>query len=167
MTYSVTVRNQLYKLQIWDTAGQEKLRSIAPLYYRDAQGIIMVYDVTAKKTFNSLDSWQKDISENASEIVTTLVVGNKCDLGGVVPKEEAERFASKCKSKSDIVSAKTGEGVEEMIVSLVEDRNNSLHYPDSRKNSGIRSPTKITRGGTFFSKDEKNKLLSKKEGCCK
>ena len=54
----------LVKLQIWDTAGEEKFRSLTPMYYKDAAGIIMIYDITNKDTFESLTKWAKEIDNN-------------------------------------------------------------------------------------------------------
>lgn len=59
----VTKADKVYELQIWDTAGQEKFRSITPLYFRDANGIILVCDVTNQASFNSLRDWVKLIDE--------------------------------------------------------------------------------------------------------
>nr|XP_016492583.1 PREDICTED: ras-related protein Rab-2A-like [Nicotiana tabacum] len=57
----ITVHKKQIKLQIWDTAGQEKFRSITRAYYRDAAGALLVYDVTKRHTFERLSSWLEDI----------------------------------------------------------------------------------------------------------
>ena len=70
----VTKADKTYELQIWDTAGQEKFRSITPLYFRDANGIILVYDVTNPVSFNSLRDWIKLIDEQGPKKLGNLDV---------------------------------------------------------------------------------------------
>ena len=52
------------KLQIWDTAGEEKYRSLTPMYYKNADAVFLVYDSSSKDTFDSLSRWMKDIEDN-------------------------------------------------------------------------------------------------------
>lgn len=66
--------DKTYELQIWDTAGQEKFRSITPLYFRDANGIILVCDVTNQTSFNSLRDWIKLIDEQGPKKLGIVVV---------------------------------------------------------------------------------------------
>ncbi|ROT68780.1 Ras-related protein Rab-8B [Penaeus vannamei] len=68
------------KLQIWDTAGEERFRTLTTAYYRGAQGIVLVYDVTNLDSFNHLSYWLRNIEENASPEVVKVLAGNKCEL---------------------------------------------------------------------------------------
>ena len=65
---------------MWDTAGQERFRTITTAYYRGAMGILLVYDVTSKKSFDNITNWLRNIEEHASEGVEKLLVGNKVRL---------------------------------------------------------------------------------------
>ena len=69
-------------LQIWDTAGQEAFRSIIANYYRGAHGVMIMFDVTRRSTFESLHGWLEEIQRKAPEGIAKLLVGNKCDLEG-------------------------------------------------------------------------------------
>jgi small GTP-binding protein len=73
----VDVEGKKVKLQIWDTAGQEKYRTITSSYYRNAQGIIVAYDVTSLESFSNVKIWLQEIDRYAPEQVAVLLVGNK------------------------------------------------------------------------------------------
>ena len=68
------------KLQIWDTAGQDRFRSITKNYYKGSHGIILIYDVTSLKTFENVKSWVSQIHEEISDKVVIYLVGNKIDM---------------------------------------------------------------------------------------
>jgi Ras-related protein Rab-11A len=80
------------KAQIWDTAGQERYKSITNAYYKGAKGALLVYDISRRETFDSVDRWIPDLKSNGDENVTIILVGNKCDLEEKrqVSKEDAE-----------------------------------------------------------------------------
>ncbi|ESN99910.1 hypothetical protein HELRODRAFT_185778 [Helobdella robusta] len=103
------------KLQIWDTAGQERFRTITSSYYRGAHGIIIVYDITDKDSFENIKQWLGEIDRYASENVNKLLVGNKCDLveRRIVTQEQAKLFASEQHLDFLETSAKDATNVEE------------------------------------------------------
>ena len=68
------------KLQIWDTAGEEKFRSITPMYYKNAAAVAFVFDSTNEDSFISIESWAKEIEQNASNSLQLALVANKCDI---------------------------------------------------------------------------------------
>ena len=82
------------KVVIWDTAGQERFHSIAVSQLKSSQGLILVYDVAKRETFNDLQRWLKDISDNTNK-ASIILFGNKCDINEEreIQKEEAEEFA--------------------------------------------------------------------------
>ena len=93
----IPVDNQTnIKLQVWDTAGQEKFRSIARQYYRNAICCILVYDITSVRSFKSCKKWLEEIREHSQPKVMIMLIGNKSDLEDKrqVSTTEAERFAS-------------------------------------------------------------------------
>lgn len=72
----------IIKLQMWDTAGQEKFKTITSAYYKNAQGIILVYDVCDKKSFEDIQNWIGEIERYSNRETVRILVGNKCDLYG-------------------------------------------------------------------------------------
>jgi Ras-related protein Rab-8A len=86
---TIPVDSVKIKMQIWDTAGQERFKTITETYYKGAAGVVLVYSVTDRKTFNSLENWLKQISDSQPENIAKIIVGNKCDCS------DAERQVSK------------------------------------------------------------------------
>jgi len=104
------------KLQIWDTAGQDRFRTITSSYYRHAHGIIIVYDVTDEHTFENIQKWLEEITRYAPDNVAKLIVGNKCDLESerVVKFEDGKQMAesfgipfieTSAKSSTNVINA--------------------------------------------------------------
>ena len=79
-TQTLNVDKHLIRAQIWDTAGQERYRAIANAYYRQAVGVLVVYDITERTTFENLDRWLNEIRTHADQQIVILLVGNKSDL---------------------------------------------------------------------------------------
>eukprot|EP01133_Synstelium_polycarpum_P003903 gene3903-4517_t len=112
---TINLDNKQIKLQIWDTAGQEKFRSITRAYYRGALGALIVYDITRRETFESLTSWLSDCRKYSTGDVTIALIGNKCDLESSrqVSTSEAKDFATEHGLLFFETSAKTGTNVDE------------------------------------------------------
>ncbi|RKP05934.1 ras family-domain-containing protein [Thamnocephalis sphaerospora] len=110
------------KLQIWDTAGQERFRTITTSYYRNAMGILIVYDVTDKRSFDNIPTWIRQVEEHASQSVDKLLVGNKCDVdtGRAVTYEEGLQLAAEYSMPFMETSAKSSRGVEESFYTLAK-----------------------------------------------
>jgi len=105
---------QTVDLQIWDTCGQERFKTITRQYYRDTQGCILVFDLTKRESFRNIEMWVEDIKNFSSEEMTLIIVGNKCDIveSRAVSKEEIDRFMNNYSYKYFEVSALTGENVK-------------------------------------------------------
>ena len=91
----VTIDNRIIKVQFWDTAGQEKYKSIANTYFKVSNGVVLVYDVTRRESFDKLEKWLRDVKNNAPVDAKILLVGNKIDLVDQrqITTEEGRRFA--------------------------------------------------------------------------
>eukprot|EP01091_Cochliopodium_minus_P011560 TRINITY_DN3310_c0_g2_i2.p1 TRINITY_DN3310_c0_g2~~TRINITY_DN3310_c0_g2_i2.p1 ORF type:complete len:208 (+),score=55.62 TRINITY_DN3310_c0_g2_i2:159-782(+) len=122
-TKLIDFHNKKINLTIWDTAGQEKFRSLTSSYYRGTHGIILVYDVTNKKSFEHIESWLNEINTYATnDNLVKLLVGNKVDKeeDREVTKEEAQEFARSREMVFIEASAKTTIGIQQSFNELVQ-----------------------------------------------
>ncbi|KAK8791287.1 hypothetical protein WA171_002234, partial [Blastocystis sp. BT1] len=119
---TVNVCGKTVKLQIWDTAGQERFRTITTSYVRGSEGILLVYDVTDRNSFESISSWMEQISQHADSSVNKILIGNKCDLEAqrAVSTEEGKKLAEKFGIPFAETSAQTNTNVDEAFMSLAE-----------------------------------------------
>ena len=117
------IENFQLKIQIWDTAGMERYRSITNAYYKGAKGVIIVYDICRKKSFENVDNWIEDFKSKADEDAVILLIGNKSDLNEQreVSIEEAEIKAQKNKYGFMETSAKDNNNVEKAFETLFEE----------------------------------------------
>ena len=74
------VNNKILKIEIWDTARQERYKSITSVYYKGAKGAFIVYDITSRKSFDDVDKWIEEIKEKTSKDIKLIIIGNKIDL---------------------------------------------------------------------------------------
>ncbi|KAI0398225.1 ras family-domain-containing protein [Xylariaceae sp. FL0594] len=125
----LAVRGKAYKLNIFDTAGQERFRTLSTSYYRGAHGVILVYDVTNRKSFASMDRWFEEARTNANPEAVLYLVGSKLDrIGGTgagsgraVSYEEGEALAeAQGASGFCEISSKTRENVKRPFVEVVD-----------------------------------------------
>ena len=114
---NVQIDNQDIHLLLYDTAGQEKFRSLIPMYTRDANIILLVYDISSKESFEHLPDWLKDLNNINKNDVIFALVGNKNDLADnrQVTFEEGEKYAKENDFIFQEVSAKTGDGFSELF----------------------------------------------------
>ena len=91
---TIDIEGKRVKLQVWDTAGQEQFRSIATSYYRNAHGIILLYDLTDAQSFLHISRWVEDIHVNAPSSVKKILIGNKCDIAEAQRVIDKERGAA-------------------------------------------------------------------------
>ena len=122
------------EITFWDTAGMEKYRAINQIYYREAVGAILVFDLTARDSFEELDMWKGDfLAGDPQPNAILILAGNKCDLGSpVVTEEEARTWAEDNGVLYFQVSAKTGEGVAELVDALVKTIPRKCSEPEER-----------------------------------
>jgi small GTP-binding protein len=109
------------KLQAWDVAGQARFKAVRKMYYSGAAGVILVFDVTRRRSFTELSKWVEEADESIGMRVPMVCVGNKTDLPDrAVPSDEAKKWAEDQGFLYMESSAKTGEGVADMFTVLAE-----------------------------------------------
>lgn len=122
-TLEIREMKRIIKFNIWDTAGQEKFRSIAKIFYKDAKIIILVYSIVNKESFESLQSyWHPEVKSSAFSDVILAVVGNKHDLynNSQVSDEEARNWADSIGAIFQYTSAKSNSGIDLLFENLAK-----------------------------------------------
>ncbi len=119
------------KVKIWDTAGQEQYKSLTRNFYRNSNGVVIVYDVTSRKTFNTVKDWISSINDAADKDIKIILVGNKIDLPREVTNEEGRNMAQKFNIKFFETSAKDNIGITESIKDIA-----LMVLNSNKKNSG-------------------------------
>ena len=148
------------RLQIWDTAGQERFNSITKNIYRNANGVLFVYDVTNRKSYNSMKNWIKD-TEKIDRDIKGIILANKIDLEErEVNTDELEELGNKMNMKFLETSAKDNINVKDAFILLVEEllkgknQKEILQMYSRNKRSDLSISTKKTAND------------KKKKGCC-
>ena len=115
---NIEIENKIYRIQIWDTAGQEKFSSITRNYYKNSVCTLIVYDITCRNSFNEVKNWIEDCKKVCSKDVYMVLIGNKSDLEEqrVITKEEGEELAEELRIEFFETSAKDGTNVEEVFL---------------------------------------------------
>jgi small GTP-binding protein len=127
--------NKIVKLQIWDTAGQERFMSITKNLYLRVQGIILVYDITSRKTFENIKNWVKGVRDT-SEMIPIIIVGNKIDLDNEreVSTEEGKKLANDFGAPFKETSAFTDVNIKEIFEDLTRE---ILRLCENRHDGGL------------------------------
>eukprot|EP00041_Stephanoeca_diplocostata_P011546 m.191060 g.191060 ORF g.191060 m.191060 type:complete len:199 (+) comp18583_c1_seq1:333-929(+) len=110
-----TRNNGIVRFKIWDTAGQEKFRGLAPMYFRGSEAAILVYDTTSVASFEELKFWTSELRKQTSGSIVLAVAGNKADLPSKVDVEEAMAYAESINASFILTSAKTSENVTDLF----------------------------------------------------
>ena len=164
---NIEINGRIYRIQIWDTAGQENFRSIARAYYKNSICACIVYDITSRNSFNSVQSWIDDCTKQTPRNILLLLIGNKNDLNDKreVQYEEGEEFAKKKNMIFLETSAKTGNNIDKIFEKSVKKIDQNIidnKYDLDNENCGIRKGLKTE---SFVLSIEKTKKKKKKK-CC-
>ncbi len=156
LTFNLRINNNVVKLQIWDTCGQEVYKSLISNFYRNSSLALILYAINNKESFQHAENWLNDLKNQSNPNVRVFLVGNKCDLEDqrVISKEEGERFKTEKKLDKFIeTSAKTGENARNALLEAAK-----LLYKDYLK-------VKENLGGACDTKndDQKGDKLERKK----
>ena len=155
------INNKTIQVKIWDTAGQERFKSLTQNYFRNAEGVLLVYDVTSTESFDNLKYWISSIKDNMEKKnmhIPLIIIGNKIDMEDAreINRENAEKFAGENNYKYFETSAKTGVGVDDAIRELVNQVLNQAGSDDQKQ----------SRNGSVQIKENGGNSNEKKKGCC-
>ncbi|KAF8203923.1 GTP-binding protein RAB5 [Pholiota molesta] len=145
LTQTVTLDDQTtVKFEIWDTAGQERYKaciffSLAPMYYRNANCAVVVYDITQSASLEKARTWIRELQRQADPSIVIALCGNKLDLSArrQVSQEEAKKYADEEGLMWTETSAKTGEGVTEIFTAIAQKL--PLTAPSAARAGGARA----------------------------
>ena len=161
--------NKILKYEIWDTAGQEKYRSLTKMFYKDASIVILVFDITRKDTFEEIrDFWLKQVKENSNEDIVISLVGNKEDNYEYedIDNNNIELFVNQINCLYKRVSAKSGFGIENLFYDI------GLKYLEPEKyNTFLSKSVEYKKGNISLSDFSKGNITQQiieedKKNCC-
>ena len=154
--------NEKIKVSIYDTAGQERFQNIVKHYYKGANGVLLIYDITKRDTFKKLDFWIEDLKENADNIDNLFIylIGNKNDMEEKreVSFQEATDFAKDKKLPYIEVSAKTGNNIKKLFDEVIKGAMTKMLTNENKENS-VNESIRLS----FLDKEEK---IPKNSACC-
>ena len=164
--------NKKVKLQIWDTAGQEKYRSLAKIFYQSASVAILVYDVTLKRTFENLkEYWAGEIKANAPDDIILAIAANKSDdyINQEVNIQEGKDLAKSLNAIFVCTSAKLGNGIDDLFNMVAEkfiDPEKNIAESYMNKNEILEQQNKIKLEEVRIKQQNYEKNKAKKRKCC-
>ena len=158
---SVVVDNKIYNLYLWDTMGQEKLKTLTKIFFKNSKIVILVYDITRKETFKGLEYWQNEIKEILGDNIIIGICGNKSDLfmEEEVTEEECQKYAQILKAKMIYTSAKADKkGFNRFLINLLKD------YIEKYMNKKVE--IKEEKSKKIVLEDNNRNSKKRKKKCC-
>ena len=157
------INNKTINIKLWDTAGQERYKSLTQNYFKNAEGVLLTYDITNSESFDNLKEWISSIKKNMEGkdiFIPVIIIGNKIDMedSRETSKEDAEKFAKENNYKYFETSAKTGEGVDDAIRELV--------IQILKQNGQIDDQKEARASSVQIKEENSDKKNEKKKGCC-
>lgn len=160
----LNINGKRVNLAVWDTAGQERFHALGPIYYRDSNGAILVYDITDEDSFQKVKNWVKELRKMLGNDIALCIAGNKIDLEKErhVTVEQAETYAASVGAKHFHTSAKLNKGIEELFLDL--SKRMIEKADDDLQRGGTSSRGSSQRKNVVIVDDEPEQ--TQKSGCC-
>jgi len=167
---NLEIDKKIYRIQIWDTAGQEIFRSITRSYYKNSVCACVVYDITNKQSFENIKNWIEDCKKHSPKTLLLILIGNKIDLEDqrIVSYEEGSNYAKKNGMLFFETSAKTGKNINEVFYQSCEDISKKIEngfYDLNRGACGIKVK-EIEKENIVLENDNKIEKGKRKHKCC-
>lgn len=157
-TKDVKIQGKIVRTKIWDTAGQERFRSITDNFFKCANGVILVFDLNNRESFENLKLWIQSIKLKATnKNIRQILLGNKLDLKREISTEEGQEFANDYGLEYFETSAKTNSNIQQSIDYLIE---------EIFKTGELESTKNITRCDISNHNSKENEKVKSKKGCC-
>ena len=158
-------------MSIWDTAGQERFHALGPIYYRDANGALLVYDITDSESFAKVRKWVKELRKIVGSEIAIVIAGNKVDLERNRQVDEAEvmAYAKSVNASHFYTSAKQNLGLNETFEKLAT---TMVERKKKKEGTGLKGLSAIGgrkasgAGKLLFVSDDDNPDSNTKKGCC-
>ena len=162
---NVKIGEKIYRIQIWDTAGQECFKSVSRGYYKNSVCALVVYDITNRKSFDNVIEWIEECKNNGPQTVTMVLVGNKSDLKEMrnISYEEGEELANRFNMMFFETSALNGDNIDKLFNDTAETivkKMENNYYDLSNEDCGIKL-------GSGKKKINLNDEPKNKKKCCK
>ena len=166
---NIQINNKIFRIQIWDTAGQENFRSITRAYYKNSVCALVVYDISSRDSFNNVSTWVEDCKNQSPKTIFMALVGNKSDLEDkrAVSYEEGKDFADKNEMMFFETSAKTGVNVDEIFSQTANEIGKKIdqgYYDLDNDTCGIKKGINRSNQEVHLGGDQNNRGNS--PGCC-
>ena len=165
---TLQLNEKLIKLQLWDTAGHERFRTITWSYYRGAHGFIIAFSLTDKNSFDNLSKWLDEIEKYGNEKKYKILVGTKTDMPQVIDQNKIDEFAKEHNLEYYATSAKTGVNIESVFTDI------TIHLREMNDNNVLKNDKKNKKtelNENIYNFDSNGKIIKnikniKKNTCC-
>ena len=179
-TQNIKIDNTIFKLQLWDTAGSERFRSVTKGYFSNSVCALIVYDITDEKSFSSIKNWIEECKSYTNENILLVLIGNKNDLKEqrVITKEQGQSLAEEYGMQFYESSALTGENINEIFYEsckIINKNINNKIYDLNDPSNGIKADILKNEDEMTIDKSisansntkilDNNKLSNKKSNC--
>ncbi len=168
---NIQINNKTFRIQIWDTAGQENFRSITRAYYKNSVCALVVYDISSRDSFDHVSTWIEDCKNQSPKTIFMVLVGNKCDLNDKrqVTIEEGRELAERNEMLFFETSAKDGINVDEIFLNSANEISKKIeqgYYDLENDTCGIKKGLNRNNPQLHLGNEQRGNNSGGIGGCC-